>query len=144
MEKKPDMADDAAIVLTNLAMILLKLDRRDEASTTLEKATTIFRQGGGAKGNRKFAPQYAAALAGMGEAWFRMGNFADSAEAYESALAHIRDTFGENRDYAITCQNCADAYNAGGNLAKARQLTEQAEAVFARLALAHLSPSFQV
>ncbi|MDR2574312.1 MAG: tetratricopeptide repeat protein [Desulfovibrio sp.] len=133
MEKKPDMADDAAIVLTNLAMISLKLNRRDEASATLEKAMAVFRRAGGGEEGQKLAPQYAAALAGMGEAYFRMDKFDKAARAYESALEHIEAAFGENRDYAITCRNCADACEAAGYLEKARQFTAKADHIFARL-----------
>ena len=133
MEKKPDMADDAAIVLTNLAMIFLKLNRRDEASATLEKAMAVFRRADGAGEGQKLAPQYAAALAGMGEAYFRMDKFDKAVVAYESALEHIEAAFGENRDYAITCRNCADACEAAGDPEKARQFIAKADHIFARL-----------
>jgi tetratricopeptide (TPR) repeat protein len=130
MERNPEMADDAAVVLTNLAMVQLRLDQPDEAVKTLERAMDIFRRTAeGRSGRRKFSPQYAAALAGMGEVCYGMGHFLEAAQRYESALEHIREVFGENREYAVTCRNCADAYRAAGQEEKARARERQAKRV---------------
>jgi tetratricopeptide (TPR) repeat protein len=135
MAGKPDMADEAAVVLTNRAMMLFRLDRRDEAAATLEEALAAFRRAGGGGERQKFSPQYAAALAGMGEASYRMGRFAEAAETYEAALEHIRASFGENRDYAIICRNCADACEAAGNRERAGVLAGKSREILSRLGI---------
>lgn len=132
MERHTDMAADTATVLANLGLTLFRLHREDEALTTLEKAEAMFRQTAG-EGTQKPAPHYAAALAGLGEAHFRTGDFSKAAQFYESALTHLRQAFGENRDYAVTCRNCADAYEAAGDRGKARLWSEKAQAVFTTL-----------
>ncbi|MDR1776655.1 MAG: tetratricopeptide repeat protein [Desulfovibrio sp.] len=128
MEKNPGMAEDSAIVLTNLALILLRLNRTGEAAKTFGKAEKLF-----CRTDARPAPQYAATLAGMGEVCFRMGDFDKAIEKYESALARIKDSFGENRDYAITCQNCADVYEAAGKSEAAAALTLRAQNILSGL-----------
>ncbi len=132
MEKQPEMAEDAAIVLTNLGMILFRLDRAEEASAALNKAEGMFRLAAAQNGEgQRPAPHYAAALAGLGEAYFRLGEFEKSAQTYEAALEHIKNAFGENRDFAVTCYNCADAWEAAGQDDKAQALRSKAEAILA-------------
>jgi tetratricopeptide (TPR) repeat protein len=71
----------------------------------------------------------------MGELHMRGKAYAKAAEAYESALEHIRAAFGENKDYAVTCRNCALACEAAGKSEKAEKLRKKAEGVFAVLGL---------
>jgi tetratricopeptide (TPR) repeat protein len=134
MEKQTGMESDAAVVLTNLAMTLFRLERGTEAEATLHKALALFKQENKTgKADQRLDPHYAAALAGMGEACYRMKRYAEAVENYEAALAHIRDAFGENRDYAVTCRNCALAYEAAGRYDKAGELRANAESLFAAL-----------
>ena len=136
LENHQGMESDAAVVQSNLALILLRLRRDDEARAALEKALNLFRRAGGSEAGGRLPPHYAAALAGMGEAHMRMREYAEAAEAYESALEHIRAVFGENRDYAVTCRNCALACEAAGNPEKAESLRKKADAALAALGLA--------
>lgn len=116
--KHDGMAADTATVMTNLALVLLKVGRRAEAVETLEKAMAIFRSARA----ETAGPHYAAALAGMAEAYYRMGQYQEAVKAYESALDHLEAAVGENADYALTLRNLAVAYEALGASAKAEEL----------------------
>jgi tetratricopeptide (TPR) repeat protein len=135
LEKHPGMASDAAVVQSNLALILLRVQRDAEAMAALEKALTLFRRQGEGEAGRRLSPHYAAALAGMGEVHMRMKEYARAVGTYESALEHIKAAFGENRDYAVTCRNCALACEAVGEPEKADSLRKKADEVFAALGL---------
>ncbi len=134
MEKNPGMKSDMATVQTNLALVLLELGREAEALQTLEKAQTLFRGNGGADGEEP-APHYAAALAGIGEACHRMNRYAEAVEHYEAALGHLVKSFGENRDFAVICENCAAACEAAGKPQKAMEYALRAKAILERLGL---------
>ena len=135
LEKHQDMEGDAAVVQSNLALILLRVQRDAEALAALEKALTLFRRQGEGTAGQRLSPHYAAALAGMGEVHMRGKDYAEAAHAYEAALEHIRAAFGENRDYAVTCRNCALACEAAGKPEKAARLKQKAEGVWAALGL---------
>jgi tetratricopeptide (TPR) repeat protein len=136
LEKRQDMESDAAVVQSNLALILLRVQRDAEAMAALEKALALFRGQGEGKAGQRLPPHYAAALAGTGEVHMRGKEYAKAVQAYESALEHIRAAFGENRDYAVTCRNCALAYEAAGEPGRAEELRRKADDAFAALGLA--------
>lgn len=131
MSRNPDMLEDTGIVQTNLGMLLFKMNREHEAMLELEKALELFKPTGG----KKAGPHYAAALAGVGEAYFRMSKFAEAVQVYEDALAHIAAVYGRNRDYAVTCANCAQACSALGDAEKAARYTALAESIARELGL---------
>ncbi|MDR0466992.1 MAG: tetratricopeptide repeat protein [Deltaproteobacteria bacterium] len=135
LEKHKDMESDAAVVQSNLALILLRVQRDAEARTALEKALTLFRRQAADKSAQRLPPHYAAALAGMGEVHMRGKEYAKAEQAYESALEHIKAAFGENRDYAVTCLNHALACEAAGNSEKAKGLRNKADEVLAAIGL---------
>ncbi len=135
MDKNPDMVSDAATVRTNLALVLFELGREAEALETLENALAMFKRAGMRGAADIPAPHYAAALAGMGEACHRMGRYGEALESYESALEHLRGSFGENRDYAVICGNCAAVCEAAGNPDKAAAYMTRAGEIFARLGI---------
>lgn len=129
MLKHTEMKEQAAIVQTNLAMILFKMELEEEALRELENALTLFKDSGG----KKPGPHYAAALAGMGEALMRMRKFSEAIEVYEEALEHINSVFGRNRDFAVTCQNCSLAYAALGEDELAEGYRQLAEDIFEKI-----------
>ena len=133
METHPEMVHDTAIVLSNLGMCLLRAEQRAEAVRTLEKAGELFRS----SQDSTIPPQYAAMLAGLAEAHFHAGEFELSVARYKEALSLLRMSFGENRDYAVTCMNCADAMEAMGNTEEARTMRNKAQAALDRLAIQH-------
>lgn len=132
MESNSDMVEDTAIVLTNLSFVLFRLGRAEEGTASLKKAETMFHDAANTgRKNGRLAPHYAAALAGIGEEYFRMKEFEKAARTYELAIEHISKAFGKNTDYAVTCHNCADAWEAAGHVDKSQTLRNQAETVLA-------------
>ena len=102
--------------MTNLALIYFKMDKAVTAEEMLEKALAIFREKG-----ENTDPHYSAALAGMGEAFYRQGRLSRALEAYEESLKEVEKHFGKNDSYALLCGNCA---------AIAAQLGDQEKASF--------------
>ena len=107
MGQIPDMGADRVTVLGNLAVVQFKTGNNSAAQSTLEQARGIM----AAEPPSGKVPEYAVAFACMGEAFYRAGNHAWAAEAYEKALGMVQGAFGENRDYATLCFNCAKAYD---------------------------------
>jgi tetratricopeptide (TPR) repeat protein len=134
MQKQPDMENDTATVMTNLAQVLLKLDRDAEAMETIEKSLELFRQENTSVAvDQRLSPHYAAALAAQGEANFRMKRYAECVRAYENALAHIKAAYGENKDYAVTSINLGIAYNKLNRADKAEECRAKGEKILADL-----------
>lgn len=131
MAAKPEMEGDYAIVLANLGAVLLDLKRMDESQAALTKAQEVF--GRHAEKDGRLAPHYASTLASISEMHYRNGLFKKAAETYEETLANIERCFGENAHFAITCQNCAAAYEAAGNYAKSRAMREKYQSVMKQL-----------
>lgn len=102
IETLPNSEAQAATTMTNLALLYFKVERFTEAKELLEEALSIFENGGGPADEH-----YSGALAGVAEAWYRMGDYAKALEYYEKALAEVRAHYGENMSYAILCENCA-------------------------------------
>lgn len=122
---------DAATVYTNLALAMIELGREREAMETLQKAVNLFK-GTTADGKveAKAAPHYASTVAGLAGAYYKMKDYAKAAALYEEALTRIKEAYGENDDYFVTCRNCAAAYELAENLAKAlayRMIAEAAQ-----------------
>lgn len=93
---------ETATTMTNLALLYFKVDKFEQAKELLEKALSLFEQNDGHTNEH-----YSGALAGVAEAWYRMGDYAKSLEYYEKALAEIKYHYGENMSYALLCENCA-------------------------------------
>lgn len=120
---------DAATVFTNLALAVFALGREKEAMATLQKAVDLFKNTAkDGKIDVKIAPHYASTLAGLAGAYYKMKDYAQAAGLYEEALSRIKESYGENDDYILTCRNCAAAYEAAGNPAKALAYRMIAEA----------------
>ncbi len=132
MTPLPELAIDLATVHVNLALLLSAMQRDDEAMQALHTAMRIFEREGAANPDKaRKAPYYAAALAGFAAAHYKSGEFAKAVEIYGDALKRLKDCFGENRDYALTCRNCAEAYEALGDTKMAEALREKADRIMA-------------
>lgn len=95
---------EQATTLTNLALLYFKLNRSQEASAALKEALGLFEKVGE---NGRTDAHYSAALAGVGEACYRMGDYQSALASYEKALEEVKKHFGENQSYAVLCENCA-------------------------------------
>lgn len=128
-DRKEDRLD-AATVYSNLALALSRSGDANAAGEALRAAVSIFESLD--DGGRR-APHYAAALSALAETRYKMGDHADAARLYEQALAHIKNCFGENADYAVTAANCALAYEAMDDSRRAEEYKALARAVSTRL-----------
>lgn len=102
IETLEESETETATTMTNLALLYFKVDQFDRAKELLEKALSLFEKNDGHTNEH-----YSGALAGVAEAWYRMGNYVKSLEYYEKALAEIKLHYGENMSYALLCENCA-------------------------------------
>ena len=125
---------DTATVYTNLALNLFSRNKNAEAMDALQNALNLFEANRDHEKSRH-DPHYAAALAALAGAHYKMDQPGEAAAIYETVLAHIDAFYGKNRDFAITSRNCALAYEALGETAKALEHREKADAVFAGLGL---------
>lgn len=128
IEKQEGNEAQTATTLTNLAMVYFKLSENEEAKNCLVRAITLFEQGG-----ENINEHYSGALAGMGEACFRDGEYEKALSYYERALEDVKRHYGENMSYGILCENCAAVCGAMGNAEKQRNYAEKAREVMGRL-----------
>ena len=110
IEKQEGNEAQTATTLTNLALVYFKLSENEEAKSCLSRAIALFEQGEGAPNEH-----YSGALAGMGEAYFRDGEYEKSLDIYERALEDVKQQYGENMSYGILCENCAAVCGAMGD-----------------------------
>lgn len=128
VEKLEESRMEQATTLTNLAMVCFKMDKADEAAAALQKALEIFeKEGGGTDAH------YSAALAGVGEAYYRIGDYAASLASYEKALLEVKKHFGENQSFAVLCENCAAVCDCLKDGEKAQKYREQAQDIYKRI-----------
>lgn len=102
VEKLEDSRAEQATTLTNLALLYFKLDKAKKAAAALNEALRIFEEEGNAE---ETDAHYSAALAGVGEAYYRMGDYANSLASYEKALIEVEKHFGKNQSYGVLCEN---------------------------------------
>ena len=119
---------EVATIYTNLSHALLRLNKQEEALQVLNTAMRIF------EGNPvRRDPHYAAALAASGQMYYSMQEYASAVSAYESALHYTKACYGENKDFATICDNCALALDALGKKEKALEYREQGKEVRSKL-----------
>ena len=128
IEKQEGNEAQTATTLTNLALVYFKLSENEEAKNYLSRAIALFEQGEGAPNEH-----YSGALAGMGEAYFRDGEYEKSLDIYERALEDVKQHYGENMSYGILCENCAAVCGAMGDEKKQKEYADRAREVIGRL-----------
>lgn len=128
IEKQEENEAQTATTLTNLAMALFKLSENEEAKQCLVRAIALFEQD-----SENINEHYSGALAGMGEACFRDGEYEKSLSYYERALEDVKRHYGENMSYGILCENCAAVCGSMGEEEKQKSYQEKAGEVLGRL-----------
>ena len=121
---------EQATTLTNLALLYFKMDRTDEASAALKEALGLFE---GVGDGEETDAHYSAALAGVGEAYYRMGDYGNALASYEKALAEVKKHFGENQRYAVLCENCAAVCDCLKEEGKAQAYRARAQEIYGKL-----------
>lgn len=128
IETLEDGEAETATTITNLALLYFKVSQVEKAKELLEKALSLFEQSG-----ENMDAHYSGALAGVAEAWYRMGDYAKSLEYYEKALAEIKLHYGENMSYALLCENCAAVCQKMGDDEKRESYLELGKEVRERI-----------
>lgn len=128
IEKQEGNEAQTATTLTNLALVYFKLSENEEAKRCLAQAINLFEQESGEPNEH-----YSGALAGMGEACFRDGEFEKSLSCYEHALEDAKRRYGENMSYGILCENCAAVCGAMGDEERRKAYENRAREVIGRL-----------
>ena len=113
-----------AVSLTNLALVYFKVSEPGQARELLERALAIFEKDG--EGSDE---HYSGALAGMGEACFRMEEDNKALEYYERALEKVKLHYGENVSYGVLCENCAAVCERMGNIQEQKRYLDKAREV---------------
>lgn len=128
IEKQVGNEAQTATTLTNLALVYFKVSENEEAKKCLARALALFEQGEGEPNEH-----YSGALAGMGEACFRDGEYEKALSYYERALEDVKKHYGENMSYGILCENCAAVCESMGDAEKQKRYEEKAQEVTGRL-----------
>lgn len=128
IEKLPDNEAQTATTLTNLALIYFKLAENEEAKTCLSRALSLFE-----KDAENPNEHYSGALAGMGEACYKDGEYEKALSYYEKALELVKRHYGENMSYGILCENCAAVCGSMGDEKRRDDYTAKAKEVFGRV-----------
>ncbi len=128
IEKIPGNEAQTATTLTNLALIYFKLSENEEAKQCLTRALALFEQGG-----EDLNEHYSGALAGMGEACYRDGEYEKSLSYYEKALALVKQHYGENMSYGVLCENCAAVCGSMGDTERQESYAAKAREVIGRV-----------
>ncbi len=128
IEKQEGNEAQTATTLTNLALICFKVSKNEEAKTYLSRAIALFEKEADAPNEH-----YSGALAGMGEACFRDGEYERALSYYERALEDVKRHYGENMSYGILCENCAAVCGAMGNETEQKRYADRAREVIGRL-----------
>lgn len=113
---------ELASSFTNKALLLFQTSQRNEAMALLEEALLIFE-----KEKNKNDPHYSAALAGVGEAYYHLGDFPKSVQAYEKSIHMIEQVYGKNESYCIVCYNCSVVCHEAGMTEKEVFYKKEAE-----------------
>lgn len=124
IEKLSDNEAQTATTLTNLALIYFKMSENEEAKKCLVRALALFEQGG-----EDLNEHYSGALAGMGEACYRDGEYKEALSYYEKALELVKQHYGENMSYGILCENCAAVCGSMGDTARQESYAAKAREV---------------
>lgn len=128
IEKLPNNEAQTATTLTNLALIYFKLSKNEDAKSCLLRALALFE-----KDDENLNEHYSGALAGMGEACYRDGEYEKALSYYEKALALVKQHYGENMSYGILCENCAAVYGSMGEKEKQESYAAKAREVIGRV-----------
>lgn len=118
----PDAQMDKATSMTNLALLYFRMEESEKAEKLLEEAAALYETAG-----EQSDAHYSAALAGLGEACYRMGNYEKALDYYEKSLKEVKKHFGENESYVLLCGNCAAVCAALGKTTLQKAYLEQAE-----------------
>lgn len=130
VRKLAESEAEQATTLTNLALLYFKMNKEKEAGEALREALELFEKNGN---SQETDAHYSAALAGVGEAYYRMGDYKNSLASYEKALDEVKKHFGENESYAVLCENCAAVCDCLQDVGAAEEYRERAQRIYEQI-----------
>lgn len=101
---------EEAVTYANLSSTCAVLGENDNALKYGQRAITLFREG------KIKDAHFAAALNGVGSAYYKSGDYALAIKYLEEAAGCIKDTFGETAAYERVRENIKAAKNAMGQV----------------------------
>lgn len=128
MREVEDNEAEIATALSNLATAQYGAGEREKARKTLDESIEIFKDLDGGMN-----PHYAGGLNTKAMFAFNAGDIEGAAKTFELAIEKTRLIFGENKEFAIGCRNCAFAYSKLGNEEMSRKYSDMAAAVEQKL-----------
>lgn len=128
MRKVEDNEAEIATALNNLATAQYGAGEKEKAIKSLDESLAIF---SGLDGGMN--PHYAGGLNTKAMFVFNAGDFEAAAKTFELAVEKTRLIFGENKEFAIGCRNCAFAYSKLGNEEMSKKYSDMAAATEAKL-----------
>lgn len=126
--KEQGAETEVATTHANIGLSLLKLNKINEAIKHIENSLTIYEK---ERNQKDF--HYPAALAAMGEAQFKLKNYEESIDYYLKSLKELKANIGENKSYAITCENLSLVYKEDGNIEESERYLKLAKSVVEKL-----------
>ena len=100
IETMPERRQELAITLNNLATLYHALGEREKAAALLARSLQEFEAC-----PKEENVHYAAGLNNLASCLYAIGDYPRALEAYERSAEHTMYYFGENIEFAITCQN---------------------------------------
>lgn len=128
LEKCSGCEQETAISCSDLAALYCENGQMEEARKYVERALTVFRED---PEPRDLHFHYAAALNSLAAFLYADGDGAGAAELYRWSAAYTKRFFGENIEYAMTCQSMHWAYRLMGECEKAIEILNKAALIFA-------------
>lgn len=92
-----------AVLYSDMGMLLMQMGETQKAGPLFEEAVALFET---AEIKENMEMSYSAALTGLGEASYHMGDFEKALFFYEKARTEVKEHFGEGESYAVLCRNC--------------------------------------
>ena len=125
LETIPECSEEAAVTYNNLTALHHAAGDMQKAQQCAQQAIAWFARCADTKNIH-----YAAGMNSLAGFFYANGAYEQALELYQKSAAYTKRFFGENVDYAVTCQNMYWVYEKLGQRSQAIEVLEQAEAIF--------------
>ena len=128
IEKMPGHRQEVAVTYNNLTALYYAAGRREQAMICAKRALQEFEKCADDEN-----VHYAAGLNSLAGLLYAEGKWEEALALYQKSAAYTKRFFGENVEYAITCQNMYWIYQQLGDETAACKALTRAEEIYARL-----------
>ena len=125
LETIPECKEETAVTYNNLTALYHSVGNAQKAQDCAQQAIAWFERCADTKNMH-----YAAGMNSLAGFLYADGAYRQAVELYQKSAAYTKRFFGENVDYAVTCQNMYWVYEKLGQRSQAIEVLEQAEAIF--------------